>query len=416
MIARTSAFAFKGKNEDIRKIAETLGVSNIVEGSVRRAANRVRVTAQLIQAADGTQLWSQRYDREMTDVFAIQDEISQAIAAQLKVSLTGNAAAHRQTTNLAAYEAVLRGRHDLNQFTPVSLGRAKQSLDHAISIDPDYAFAYASLAEYYIGLATAGTARPSDAFPLAEQAAHRAIEIDPGATQGHAALGLVSAGWNYDWAASDRHFLRAIELNPADGAVRFSRAYWCLRPSGRLQEAMAEIDRALELDPLSSYIRFGKSYVSLFIGKDDAAADGAKLTFDLDPSYFLGYFVLSYVRARQGRYEEAVTLAERMVELHGRWPMSLMVLGTVYGMSGKREAAEGVLHELEAQSAKGYIADAALAIVNSTLGNMDAAFASAERAVENHDTQILSFKTSPAYAEMRKDPRSAALLAKMNLA
>lgn len=416
VIARTSAFAFKGKNEDVRKIADTLGVTNVLEGSVRRSGNRVRVSAQLIQATDGTQLWAQRYDREMTDVFAIQDELSQAIAEQLKVSLRGIAGVHRQTANVEAYEAVLQGRHELYRFTLPSLDVAKQCLERAIVLDPEYAFAHASLAEYYIQLAISGTAPPRQMFPLAEQAAQRALELDPSVVEAHAALGLVSAAGEYDWAASDRHYLRAIELNPAAASTHFSRGYWCLRPSGRLEEARVEIDRALDLDPLCLHYRFGKAFLALSVGNDDEAAAGAQLTFDLDPTYLLGYFVLSHVRAGQGRLEEAIVLAERMVEIHGRWSTTLMVLGAVYGLSGRRKAAEAILHELEEQWASSESSAAAPCIVNSVLGHMDQAFLWAERAIEQRDMQMLSIKTGPAFALLRKDPRATPLLASMNLA
>ena len=414
VIARTSAFAFKGKNEDIRGIAETLGVTNVLEGSVRRAGNRVRVMAQLVHAADGTQLWSQRFDREMTDVFAIQDEISQAITGQLKVRLT-EPGTRAQTTNVAAYEAVLEGRHALIRFTPTNLEHARQRLEHAIALDPNYAYAHASLAEYYVLAPAVGTLAAREALMLAEAAARRALELDPLLAEAHSVMGVVCAELRYDWAACDRHYLRALELNPALAEAHFARAYWCLRPTGRLEEAMAEIERALELDPLSAYYRFGKAYVALFVGKDELAAEMAQRTFDLDPSYFLALFVLAYVRARQGRAAEAVALAERAVEIHGRWPMSLLVLAVVCALAGKRDVADAARRELE-EISRSRPCSGVVAIVNCALGHLDEAFAWAERAIEERDNQVLSFKTSPVYEPMRHDPRYPALLAKMNLA
>ena len=178
VIARTSAFAFKGKNQDVRQIAEALGVTNVLEGSVRRSGNRVRVTVQLIQAVDGTQLWSQCFDRELTDVFEIQDEIAQAIAEQLKVKLGDSSATARQTANMEAYEDVLAGRHALFKFTPAGLEHAYERLQHAISLDPNYAYAHASMAEYHVHQATVGTALHRDALLKAEAAALRSLELD----------------------------------------------------------------------------------------------------------------------------------------------------------------------------------------------------------------------------------------------
>ncbi|MEQ1948816.1 MAG: protein kinase [Bryobacteraceae bacterium] len=415
VIARTSAFAFKGKNEDVRQIADALGVTNVLEGSVRRSGNRVRIHAQLIRADDGTQLWSQRFDREMTDVFEIQDELSQAIAAQLKLTLTESPApAARQTTNIDAYESVLAARHAIGKFTPTHLDRAYQHLQHAISLDPNYAYAHAMLAEYFVHRATVGTHSHKESLERAETAALHALELDPHSAEAHSVLGLVNAELRYDWAASDRHYLRALELNPASASAHFARAYWCLRPTGRLEECLAEIDRALELDPLSAYYRFGKSYVTLFVGNLERAAELAQWTFDLDPSYFLGIFVLSYIRALQGRAQDAIKLADRMVAEHGRWSMSLLVLGTVHAVLGNRPKALEVIEELK-NRAKSTPCSAILSIVYAALGDKDEAFAWAARAIEERDNQILSFKTSPVYNPLRGDPRYQTLLAKMNL-
>ncbi|MEQ1887100.1 MAG: protein kinase [Bryobacteraceae bacterium] len=416
VIARTSAFAFKGKNQDVRQIADALGVRNVLEGSVRRSGKRVRITAQLILADDGSQQWSQRFDREMNDVFEIQDEISQAIAEQLKLTLTiSQAPAARQTSSIDAFESVLAARHAICKFTPANLERAYQHLQHGIALDPNYAYAHAVLAEYYVHRAAVGTHPHRDSLERAEVTALRALELDPHSVDAHLVLGLVNAELRYDWAASDRHFLRALELNPASADAHFDRAYWCLRPTGRLQEALAEIDRALELDPLSAYYRFGKSFVTLFTGNLERSAELAQRAFELDPTYFLAIFVLAYIRALQGRTHEAVELADRMVAEHGRWPMSLLVLGTVHAVLGNRQKALAVIDELKARTETNPCS-AILSIVYAALGDKDDSFAWAERAIEERDNQILSFKTSPVYKTLRDDPRYPALLAKMNLA
>ncbi len=415
VIARTSAFAFKGKNEDIRRIAETLGVSSILEGSVRRAGPKIRVTVQLVRAEDGTHLWSQRYESEMTDVFAIQDEISAAIVKQLQLNLTGHSLVKRAVTNAAAYDATLEGRHHLNNFTPASAGRARQCFERAIALDPQYAPAYAGLAEYHVVHATVGRLDPREELAHGDQAAQRAVELDALLPEAHAIAGQIRAELDYNWRVSEQHYQRAIASNPAAAGVHFSYGYWCLRPTGRLNEALAEIERALELDPLSLYFHFGRAYLLMFVGRDDEAAAAARQVFERDPDYFLAQFILSFVLARLGHADEAVALAERALQVHGRYSMSLLVAGAVYAVAGRREQAEKILTELEALTVNSYSAAGAMALVNSLLGNMDETVRWAERAITLRDPQVLGIKTTPAYANLRSDPRYPALLAKMNL-
>ena len=204
VIARTSAFAFKGKNEDIRRIADTLGVTNVLEGSVRRAGSRVRVTAQLILAADGTHLWSQRYDREMADIFAVQDEIAAAIAGALKLKL--NPTPERRMPSVPAYEAYLRYRSYQWQFTPEASRRSRECLEQALALDPEFALPYVGLADYHFALGTVGRFPSAEAMPRARELASRALEVDPDLPEAHAMLGLVNGQYDYDWAEAERRF------------------------------------------------------------------------------------------------------------------------------------------------------------------------------------------------------------------
>jgi serine/threonine-protein kinase len=416
VIARTSAFAFKGKNEDIRKIAETLGVSSVLEGSVRRAGARIRVTAQLIRAEDGTHLWSQRYESEMTDVFAIQDEISAAIVKQLQLNLTGQSLVKRAATNVAAYEATLEGRHHLTKYTPASSDRGRQCFERAIALDPQYAPAYAGLAEYQVLQAGIGAADPRHALGLGRQAALRALELDPSLPEAHAVAGHICAELDYDWAASEQHYRRAIASNPAAASVRFSFAYWCLRPSDRIAEALAEIERAQELDPLSLSHGLVRAYLLSFSGRYNEAEAFARRSFDMDPNLALAQFILSYILTRRGRIQEAVDLMDRAIQMHGHYPLSLAFAGAVFGLAGRRDAALGVLAELETMAAKMFSTAGPLTIVQCVLGNMDQAFRWAELAIEQRDPQVLGLKSTPLFENLRADPRYPALLQRMNLA
>ena len=266
VIARTSAFAFKGKNEDIRKIAETLGVSSVLEGSVRRAGPRLRVTAQLIRAEDGTHLWSQRYESEMTDVFAIQDEISAAIVKQLRLNLTGQSLVKRAVTNVAAYEATLEGRHHISKFTPDANDRARQCFERAIEVDSGYAPAYAGIAEYHVMQAGLGAATSLQELPLARKAALRALDLDP----------------IWPRRTRCRAYLRRDSITtgplPNNTICAPSLPIPRRRPSDSLRllvpapdweelpSALAELGRAVELDPLSVYYGSARAYLLSFAG------------------------------------------------------------------------------------------------------------------------------------------------------
>jgi tetratricopeptide (TPR) repeat protein len=352
----------------------------------------------------------------MTDVFAIQDEISAAIVKQLQLNLTGHSLVKRAATNVAAYEATLEGRHHLTQYTPAAIDRARQCFERAIALDPQYAPAYAGLADYNVMQTGVGSVDPLQALPLGRQAAMRALELDPQLAEAHAMAGQICAALDYDWAASEQHYRRAIDSNPAAAAVRFSYAYWCLRPLGRMTEALSENERARELDPLSLSFGVTRAYMMCFVGRFDEAEKLARRCFDMDPNFPVGQFILSYVLTRQGRFQEAVDLMERALQMHGHYPLSLAFAGAVFGLAGQRDAALGVRTELETMAATTYSAAGPLTIVNCVLGNLDEAFHWADRAIDQHDPQVLGLKSTPLFEPLHSDPRYPALLRRMNLA
>ena len=277
VIARTSAFAFKGKNEDIRKIAGTLGVSNVLEGSVRRAGNRLRVTAQLIHAADGTHLWSQRYDREMTDVFAVQDEIAAAITGALQVKLVVTPAVlRRYTPTLPAYEAYLKARHHWAKITPESLARSKECYEQAIALDPGFALAHIGIANYFLLMAGgAGLVPAHQAMPLIRASARKALELDPSLPDAHATLGVVAGAYDYDWTEAERLFRLAMARDPVPPDVRNVYGYFYLLSIGRTEDAIQENERALQEDPLNLVFRLILAYALLRDGRYEDASTQA---------------------------------------------------------------------------------------------------------------------------------------------
>ncbi|MDQ2924074.1 MAG: protein kinase, partial [Acidobacteriota bacterium] len=254
--ARTSSFAFRGKEQDIRKIAGTLDVGTILEGSVRRAGSRIRVTAQLINAVNGYHLWSERYDRQMADVFAIQDEIAQAIAVALKVKLSPEPAARRRhTPSLPAYESFLKARYFLRKATPQSMSLGKESLDGAIALDPDFALAHSELGMYFLHLASLGLMPACEALPRARAAAQRALQLDPALPEAHAGIAAAAVFLDYNWEEAGRHFQSAVARDPAPASVRHYYGFFYLLPLGRVREGTDELERALNDDPLNVQCR-----------------------------------------------------------------------------------------------------------------------------------------------------------------
>lgn len=416
VIARTSAFAFRGKEQDIRGIAETLGVDTILQGSVRKAGGRIRVTAQLIDAADGTHLWSERYDRELTDIFAIQDEISAAVAKQLKVSLAASPAAARHASSVAAYEALLQARHHLNNVSPDNLARALACLQRALSIDPDYAAAHSALAMYYGLLAEIGEADAREMLPKARASAQMALSLDDGLAGAHAALGVVSAVGDYDWAEAGNHFRRALELDRGSPEVIAPYAVWYLKPQGRLDEAMEVLTAWRQRDPLSILARIDAAFNLLMMRQYEACEAMAQGTLELEPNNSFSMFWQTELRIVQGRYEEAIALAARTVQVHRNWIVPLAYLGIACARGGRGADARRVLAEMHGLSAKsGYMHANAFAAVHVALGEMDTAADLLERALEQRELIVTNLKVWPLYDDFRSHPRYPALLKKMNL-
>jgi TolB-like protein/Tfp pilus assembly protein PilF len=411
VIARTSAFAFKGRNEDIRRIAETLGVNHLLEGSVRRSADRIRVTIQLIDAADGSHRLSKRYERELTDIFALQDEISADVAQELRVHL---GIVKRFTKNVAAYEAYLEGRFHWHKYTPAAFERGSQCFERAVALDPAYASAYTGIAQCRLGLVTEADAPALEFLPQAAAAARRAIELDEADAEAHAVLGQVATMLDYDWTAAERSFRRAIELNPV-AYVRAAYAMWRLIPQGRPAEAVIECDRVLEEDPLHLVARQTRAAAFMFAREDDKAAEICLRILDIDDRFSKAIQCLSFLRGYQCRFAESIAWAERLVEVLGRTPASLYPLGLAHAVAGHEEEARRLLFELENMTASGRECPSRIGLLYGVLGDPDSAFLWLERAVRCHEPFVLLAKMLPRADGLRSDLRFGKLLGQLNL-
>ncbi|PYT32722.1 MAG: hypothetical protein DMG57_00850 [Acidobacteria bacterium] len=418
--ARMSSFAFRGKEVDVRKAGEVLSVSAIVEGSVRRAGNRIRVTAQLISVADGYNLWSERYDREMADIFDIQDEMAQAIVESLKVKLVGprKPLVKRYTDNIEAYRLYLEGRyHHLYRLTPESMSKAEASYKRAIALDPEYAPAYVGLADLYVSLALAALAEPNLVLPKAKAAVGRALQLDNTLAEAHSCLGQIRITYEYDWEGAQRSFKRALELSPAS-AEPFSRylyAYWFLWPQGRLEEALSEVERMLQQDPLSPLFWWFKAYLFHLTGRYDVALEQFRKILELEPNYWPALIRIAISCAHLGLFRQALEACEKAIGPYGRRPIVVRTMATSYAMAGKTEKARKLLEELHQLAHETYVPASSFATVYTALGENDRAFEWLARAVEEHDPLLLSLTTEPCFDSLRPDPRYAALLRKIHL-
>ena len=316
VIARTSSFSFRGKEVDVREIGAKLNVEHILEGSVRKAGNRIRVTAQLVSAADGAHRWSERYDREMSDVFAIQDEICEAIVDKLRVELAaGHTLVRRQTENLEAYDLYLKARYQLFRFTPDGLAKSKEYFEQAIALDPNYALAWHGLAGFYNVLGVFGQIPPKAANAQAEQATRKALQLDDRLAESHAMMGALRAG-EFDWKGAEPEFSRALELDSRSQDVLRWYDHYYLGPMKRVDEAVTAFLTAVELDPLSPFLQSGLGY-NYFLKRDwDRAITQCLNALELDPQCW-AYVLLGSCYFHIGKYGDAIRAMETLAQVTG---------------------------------------------------------------------------------------------------
>jgi serine/threonine-protein kinase len=414
--ARTSAFAFRGENQDIRKIAETLNVRTILEGSVRRAGGRIRVMAQLINAADGYHLWSERYDAEMADVFAVQDEIACAIAGALKLKLSAELAEiRRHTPTLPAFEALLKGRYHQFDGSPEGLERSRGFFETAIALDPEYALAHAALASYFWSLAFNGLQPAREVMGSARAEALKALDLDPSLPEALAALGVGAASYDYDWKESERWFKLAMGSDSVTAGVRWCYAFYYLLPYGRLDEAVKELERALEEDPLNLGMRNALINGLHAAGQDDRAIAEADRVLTIDKNRWNVYLVLGRIYAFRGQIAEALAAAEKAYQL-ASWNVRVTALfAGVLMQSGDRSRAEELVEKLRAESGDAYGTPMALAVFHAMCGETDAAADWFERAIGQRDPSVIGYLRTPLMKILQSSSRWPALAKQMNL-
>jgi len=414
VISRSSAFSLKGKAIEAPEVARRLGVTHVLEGSVRMVGNKVRVDVQLIDGRSDTQLWSETYDREMTDIFALQDEITLAVVHQLKVTLLNDTLpVRRSTKSLEAYNAYLRGRFYWNEGDPTDLEKARQNFERALELDPDYALAHAAMADYYSALPFYSSSRPDDVFPKAKAAVARALELDGRLPEAHAALAYIRAWYDWDWRDAGKEFELALAGDPNNANLqhRYSRYLSCV---GRTDEALVHMQRARELDPLSLIIQANVGVIHYFGRHYDETLRQLQQVAATDPEFPVAHWGMGLAREQMGDMDGAIASFQRAAELTEQGTNVLASLGHAYALSGKPDEARKILRELAARAKQRYVPSYQVALVYAGLGDKGKAFDSLDKAFDERSTLLTYLKMDPRFDSLRAEPRFQAMLRRLN--
>ena len=416
VIARTSSFAVGRMGLDVCDIGARLSASSVLEGSVRRAGSRVRVTVQLVTTADGSHLWSERYDRELTDILELEDDIAAAVASRLRVELgVGERDRPPRTVNSMAYDAYVKGRYHFARATPDDLKEAKACYELAISSDPGFARAFDAMAELYWYLGFFGGIPPRDAFAQSTWYAVRALELDSTLADTHALLAMLRKELDYNWPEVNRELEQALELNRESPTVRLRYVIAGLMPHGRLEEALAEVEGVLESDPLSLFVNWTLGYMVYFARMPERAIATGRNMIEMDRSSFLAHWVLSVGLEESGDLPGAVTTMRRANELSGSVPFTNGFLARILGEAKEHDEARQMVDEMTRSAASRYYPPSAIALGHIGLGRWDDALAWLDQAIDQRDPIIMPIKSYPFLDPVRNDARYHQLLHKMKL-
>src|SRR5579864_4614130 len=413
VISRSTAMAYKGTRKPLSEIARELNVDAVVEGTVMRVGNRVRITAELVQVSTDHHLWADTYESQMGDVLALQNRVSSAIVNEIRINLTPEERerlAKTPAVSPEAYENYLKGLYYWNKRSDENLTRAITYFERATALDPQYALAYAGLSDCYaiISAEIFGTMPASEAAPKAKAAAMRALELDPTMAQAQTSLATVKFNYDWDWSGASEGFNRAIGLNPSY-ATAYQRYSLYLIAMGRVQDSFAQIQKARELDPLSLSINFSLGWRLYMARQYDAAIAQSKDTLEMDPSYELPHLVLGQAYEQKGDYAQAIPELRKAVDLSHGTPLMISALAHAYGRSGNRVEAEKLLAQLKIKSTTQYVSPYYLAIVCVGLGKNEEALDLLEKAFGDRSNGLVFLQVEPELDELRSNARFVAL-------
>ncbi|HEX8140833.1 MAG TPA: protein kinase [Pyrinomonadaceae bacterium] len=412
VMSRSAVFRYKGQNLDAQEVGRKLGVGAVLMGSVDQIGDSLIIKTELIDVSDGSQLWGEQYNRKISDLIAVQQEIAWKISKKLKLRLTGEEEKRitkHYTENTEAYQLYLKGRYFWNKRDKESLNSGIRSFQEAIKIDPAYALAYSGMADSYAVLADIGAVAPNDAMPRAKAAAERAIEIDPELAEGYTSLGFVKLSYDWDWPAAERDFKRALDLNPNYATAHQWYASYLLQ-MGRYEDATEEIKKAQQLDPLSLIINANKGYYLYFARQYDAAIEQYRRTLEIDPNFGVGRFYLAQAYVQKRMYAEAIGEFQKLRTATGQDLEADAALAHAYARSGKREEAERILTEMKELQQTRYVSPLYIATVYAGLGDADQAIEWLDKAFDARHPGLVLIKVDPMFDSLRSDRRFQELL------
>lgn len=418
VISRTSAMRFKNRSKSIQQIGRELGVDTVLEGSVRREGDRVRITAQLIRVSDQTHLWAQSYDQDLVNLLAVWSTLAGQIAQALAVEMLPVQArpGRRPTESFKAYEAYLRGRFFLNKRTIDGLNKGLAYFEQSAEEDPTFALAYAGQAEAYALLGSAGfdVLDPRTAMPKAKAAALKALELDALLSEAHTVLAYATMVYDWNWEEAEEGFLRAIALNPSYAEARHWYAYF-LTAMGRSDEAIAEVRRSHELDPISLPVNASVGWHLYYARRYDEAITQFERTLELDPNFALVRFTLGMAYLQKGLHNRAITEFRQAADLGANAPLYLAALGHAHAVVGRRSEARQVLRELQQMRQQRFVPALYSAGIHAGLGQGEQAIVWLERAYQERFDYLLYLKVEPIFEGLHADPRFQDLLQRVGL-
>jgi serine/threonine protein kinase/Tfp pilus assembly protein PilF len=412
VMSRSAVFRYKGQNVDPQEIGNRLGVGAVLTGTVDQIGDNLVIKTELIDVSDGSQLWGEQYNRKISDLISVQQEIAWKISKKLRLRLTGEdekRMSKHYTDNTEAYQLYLKGRYFWNKRDKESLNNGIRSFQEAIQIDPAYALAYSGMADSYALLADIGAVAPNDAMPRAKAAAEKAIELDNELAEGYTSSGFVKLAYDWDWPSAERDFKRAIELNPNYATAHQWYASYLLQ-MGRYNDATEEIKRAQQLDPLSLIINANKGYYLYFARQYDAAIEQYRKTLEIDPNFGVGRFYLGQAYVQKRMYAEAVAEFQKLITSPGEDLETAAALAYAYARSGRRDEAQKILSEMMELSKSRYVSPLYVATIYTGLGDKDRAVEWLNKAYEGRHPGLVLIKIDPMFDDLRGDARFQELL------
>jgi tetratricopeptide (TPR) repeat protein len=417
VVPRSTVFRYKGRDIDPQAVGRELDVRAVLTGKLVQRGDTLSIQTELVDVAEESQLWGEQYNRKLADLLAVQEEISREISEKLRIRLSGEERKQlvkRYTENTEAYQLYLKGRYYWNKRTAEDLKKGIGYFQQAIDIDPNYALAFAGLADSYIIFGNFGLLPPKEVYPKARGAAQKALEIDGNLAEAQVSMAFVKALFEWDWQGADAGFKRAIELNPNYGpAHQWYGVY--LAGAGRLTEAVAQAQRAQEVDPLSLTINSVVGWMLYFDRQYDRTIEQEKKTLEMDPNFVLSYRYRGMAYEQKGMYPEAIADLQNAVTLSGSRTTVLGPLGHAYAIAGRRSEARKVLDEVMQLRARSYFPSYEIALIYTGMGEKDQAFEWLDKAYEERSPWLIHLRVDPRFETLHSDPRFADLVRRVGL-